>query len=111
MADDGTLSVDIDSLQRGGVRLQELGAAWKKIHGALSAVQDEYGHQLGGDGPIGNSFNASYYPGADAAMEFLDGLGDLVDTHGGKTKDLGDLFNDVNTATTEEAGGRSGGRH
>jgi hypothetical protein len=109
MADDGTLSVDIDALERGGVRLQELGAAWKKIHGALSAIQD--GHQLGGDGPIGNSFNASYYPAADAAMEFVNGLGDLVDTHGGKTKDLGTLFDDVNTATIGEAGGHSGGRH
>ncbi|HEY0537483.1 MAG TPA: hypothetical protein VGD53_03900 [Actinoallomurus sp.] len=109
MADDGTLSVDVGALQRGGVRIKELGDLASNIHGSLSGVTDRYGHELGGDGPVGNSFNASYYPAANAALEFLNGLKDLVGIHGSKTSGLGALFNDVNGAATNEAG-RSGGR-
>jgi hypothetical protein len=110
MADeDGTLSVDVDALERGGVRITDLGGIAASIYGTVSAVTDRYGDKLGGDGPIGNSINKNYTPAADAALEFLKGLKDLVDAHGSKTIDLGTLFNDVNTAATDEAG-QSGGR-
>lgn len=110
MADeDGTLSVDIDALERGGVRIKDLGTVAASVYGNLSAVTDRYGHQLGGNGSVGNSFK-KYYPAADAALEFLKGLKDLVDTHGSKTIDLGALFDDVNNAATGEAGGTDGRR-
>ena len=109
MPDDDTLSVPVEDLKRGGVRLEELGASWRNIYGTLSAKKDQYGDRLGGDGPIGAEFNKNYYPAADALMKVFKGIGDLVDTHGGKTKDLGALFEDVNNATTDEAD-QSGGR-
>jgi hypothetical protein len=109
MGDDGTLSVDVDALERGGVRIKDLGSLAAETYGTLSAVTGRYGTRLGGDGPIGNSINKNYSPAAESALEFLKGLKDLVDAHGSKTIDLGALFDDVNNAATDEAG-QSGAR-
>jgi uncharacterized protein YukE len=101
---DGDLSVDFDDLERGGARIK--GAASSTAHSKsyMEANIFQYGRSLGGNGSVGASFE-QYYQAADAARQFVDGLAELLDTHGSKTKDLGDLFSQVNDATITEAGG------
>lgn len=102
---DGTFSVDIEALERGGVNVKHLATLAATIYGDLFNVTSKYGHELGGNGDIGKSFEANYYPGADASLQFLRDLKDLVDAHGGKIIDLGVFFGNVDETTTNEAGG------
>jgi hypothetical protein len=102
---DGTFSVDIEALERGGVNIKHLATLAATIYGDLFNVTDKYGHNLGGNGDVGKSFETNYYPGADASLQFLRDLKDLVDTHGGKTIDLGNLFGNVDETTTDQANG------
>jgi hypothetical protein len=105
MADDGTLSVDVEELRRGGVNIDHLATLAATIYGDLHRVTSKYGRRLGGTGDTQKSFEANYYPAAEASEDFLRGLADLVDTHGGKTIELGDLFGGVNDTTISQAGG------
>jgi hypothetical protein len=107
--DDGTFSVDIDALERGGVNVKHLASLAASIYGDLFNLTDKYGHTLGGNGDVGKSFETNYYPGADASLQFLRDLKDLVDTHGGKVIDLGGLFGNVDDTTIDESHG--GHRH
>ena len=104
---DDSLSVDITALERGGVNIKHLGVLTSTIFGDLFNVTNKYGRHLGGDpgSDMDKALQANYYPASDASLVFLRGLKDLVDTHGGNTINLGNLFSNVNTTTTTEAGG------
>lgn len=105
MADDGTFSVDIEALRRGGVDIEHLSTLIRSIDGDLRNITRKYGRRLGGNGDTQKAFEANYYPAAEESENFLLGIVNLVDTHGGKTIELGDLFGDVDDTTTTEAGG------
>jgi hypothetical protein len=108
MADNGdpdSFSVDIEALERGGVNIRHLAEIAGSIYGTLFSVTDKYGKDLGGNGDVGKSFATNYWPGAEASLQFLRDLKDLVDTHGEKTIDLGHYFDDVDETTTNEANG------
>ncbi len=112
MSDDpGTFSVDIEELERGGVRIKDLATTASSIYGDLFRLTDKYGHTLGGNGDIGKSFEVNYYPSADASLDFLRDLKDLVDAHGSKTLSLGGLFGGVNATATDEASTPTVHRH
>jgi hypothetical protein len=102
---DGEFSVDIDALERGGVNIRRLAEIAGNIFADLDHVTGKYGRNLGGNGDVGESFAKNYWPGADASLQFLSDLKDLVDTHGGKTLDLGHYFDDVDVTTTDQANG------
>src|SRR4051794_14759514 len=104
-------SADIAALERGGVNIKHLATLAESIYGDLFNVTDKYGKSLGGNGDIGNALEKNYYPSADASLQFLKDLKDLVDTHGGKTSELGSLFGHVDTTATGEAGSITGHRH
>jgi hypothetical protein len=104
-------SVDVPALERGGVHIKDMGTLAARIYGDLFAVTSKYGRTLGGNGDVGKSFEANYYPAAEGSLAFLRDLKDLVDTHGSKTIRLGALFGDVNDTTITEAGGGTGHRH
>ncbi|GLY83557.1 hypothetical protein [Actinoallomurus iriomotensis] len=110
MADDGTFSVDIEELRRGGVDIEHLATLAATIYGDLHNVTSKYGRRLGGNGDTQKAFEANYYPAAEDSEGFLRDLKDLVDTHGGKTILLGGLFGDVNDTTITESGSGGHGR-
>lgn len=96
-------SADIEELERGGVHLQDISTLAATIRANVHNVTGKYGRTLGGNGDIGKSFEVNYYPAADAGLQFLDALADLVDTHGSKTIKLGGFFADVNDTSTTES--------
>jgi hypothetical protein len=103
-------SVDIAALERGGVNIKHLATLVSSIYGDVFNTTNEHGRTMAGDGKIAESLEP-YFQSAAESLKFLKGLNDLVDTHGGKTIELGDLFGDVNNTATGEAGGNTGHRH
>jgi hypothetical protein len=101
---DDSFAVDIAALERGGVNIKHLATVAASIYGDLFNVTGKYGRGLGGNGDIRASLDTNYFPSADASLRFLKDLKDLVDAHGGKTIELGDLFGDVNDTATDQAG-------
>jgi hypothetical protein len=97
--DPNTLSVSIDDLERGGVNLKHIAETVASIHASLQNLID--GVKLGDD-QISQLILQNYKPSEKAGLDFLKGLGDLIDSHGGKTIDLSKIFNDVNTTTVDE---------
>lgn len=100
---DGVFGADIPAVREGGQKFKHLSTLALTIFGDLHNTTSKY-PDLGGNGDIGKAFTTNYYPAADASLKFLSGVKDLVDTHGGKTLNLGTLLGDVHTTTTTEAG-------
>jgi hypothetical protein len=110
--DDGTVfSADIDGVRFGGVKLERLSTILGSIAGDLRIPLNKYPDLSGdGDDDISKALKARYKPAEEGGLSFLDGLGDLLDIHGNKTYSLGGLFDDVNTTSTDQAGGVPGHR-
>ncbi len=107
-SDDDILSVDIEELERGGVHLTDIAHIAVRIYNDVNNAVTQFPHP-GGDGDIGDSVRKNYEPSAQASLEFLKNVKELLGGHGSQTLDLSGLFGDVNDVTTIDAGGH--GRH
>jgi hypothetical protein len=112
MPDDGNVfSADPDQVKLGGLNLEHISEIAKSIYGDLRIHIDKY-PDLSGDGgdDISKSLKANYVKAANSCLSFVSDLADLLETHGGKTFNLGGLFNDMNTTSTDQAAGGHNGR-
>ena len=108
--DDGNVfSADPDEVKLGGLNLGHISTVATSIFQDLSNEITKYPH-LGGDGSddISKSLKANYEEPAKDCLSFVRDLAELLETHGDKTTALGDLFDDVNTTSTEQSGGSHG---
>jgi hypothetical protein len=110
--DDGNVfSADINGVKLGGLNLGHIGTVATSIYQDLSNEITKYPH-LGGDGSddISKSLKLNYEEPAKDCLSFVRDLSELIENHGGKTFQLGDLFDDMNTNSTDQAGGVPGHR-
>jgi hypothetical protein len=114
MPDDNgnVFSADPDEVKLGGLNLGHISTVATSIYQDLSNEITKYPN-LGGDGSddISKSLKLNYEEPAKDCLSFVRDLADLVETHGGKTVQLGDLFDDVNTTSSDQAGGIHGHKH
>jgi hypothetical protein len=105
MADNGDVfAADIDALNRYKGDLEQLRTIIASITDGVVPLLAKY-PDLGGNGDIGKSFDKNYTPNAKDAVEFLNGLNEKMNGDFTKTSGLPDLFDDVNTSSTNQAGG------
>ena len=105
MADTGDVfAADIDALNHYKNDLEQLKTIIATLRGDLVHILEKY-DDLGGNGDIGKSFDVNYTPNANDAVEFLNGLNEKMNGDFTKVSGLPDLFSDVNTSSTYQAGG------
>jgi hypothetical protein len=104
---DDDFAVDIDALEKGGVRIKDMADIVNRIKSNLLSVSPLDGF----DGPsdIEKSLQVNYKPSAQGTLDFFDGLSDLVDAHGDKVLDLTNLVRTTDDTATTVAGGDGGG--
>jgi hypothetical protein len=104
--DGNAFGVDLTEFGGSATRIKRLGGDVTDLTTNLLNVLNKYDN-LGGNGDIGKLFQAKYYGPAHDCVDFLNNLNDLLNINGNTTNGLNYLFNDVNTDSTNMAGGPS----